>query len=140
MKAARGFTLIEVMITMVILGILAAIAIPNYADYVTRGRIPEATNALSDMRIKMEQFFQDNRTYVAAGACGAPIPTGLSKFAVTCAATATTYTATATGTGAMAGFNYQINQLGARTTQNVPNANWGATPVNCWVVRKGGGC
>ncbi len=139
MKAPRGFTLIEVMITMVILGILAAIAIPNYSDYVTRGRIPEATNALSDMRIKMEQFFQDNRTYVAAGACGAPIPTGLSKFTVTCAATATTYTATATGTGAMVDFVYSIDQAGTRATVKLP-IKWGAPPATCWTTRKGGAC
>lgn len=96
MKATRGFTLIEVMITVVIVSILGAIAIPQYSDYVTRGRIPTATNALADMRIRMEQFFQDNRTYSNAGACGVPNPTGLSHFGVACVITAAGYQITAT--------------------------------------------
>ena len=58
---AHGFTLLEVMITVAIVGILAAIAIPSYGDYVTRSRIVEATNALGDYRNRMEKFFLDNR-------------------------------------------------------------------------------
>ena len=67
MNRPRGFTLIELMIAVAIIAILAAIAIPSYSDYVRRSRITEAMSALSGMRVKMEQYFQDNRTY--AGAC-----------------------------------------------------------------------
>ena len=59
--------MIEVMIVVAIVAILAAIALPNYADYVKRGKIIEATSALSDLRTRYEQFFLDNRTYV--GGC-----------------------------------------------------------------------
>ena len=64
---ARGFTLIEVMIVVAIVAVLAAIALPNYADYVKRGKIIEATSALSDLRTRYEQYYLDNRTY--AGGC-----------------------------------------------------------------------
>ena len=65
----RGFTLIEVMITVAVVAILAAVALPQYRDYVTRGRIPEATSRLATLQVQAEQYFQDNRTYVGAPAC-----------------------------------------------------------------------
>ena len=54
--------MIEVMIVVAIVAILAAIALPNYSDYVKRGKIIEATSGLSDMRTRYEQFYLDNRT------------------------------------------------------------------------------
>jgi len=66
----HGFTLIELMITIAIIGILSAIALPAYNEYVIRGKIVEATATLAGHRVKMEQFFQDNRTYVGACAAG----------------------------------------------------------------------
>ena len=72
----KGFTLIELMIVVVVIGILSAIAMPAYTDYVKRGKAAEATATLADMRIKMEQFFQDNRTYIG-GACA---PTSTVKY------------------------------------------------------------
>jgi len=47
MKANSGFTLIEVMVVIVMISILAAIAVPNYIDYLTKGRITEAVGALA---------------------------------------------------------------------------------------------
>ena len=67
MRSNSGFTLIEVMITVAIVAILGAIAVPSYNEYVQRARITEATSALSDMRNKMEQYFQDNRTWTPGG-------------------------------------------------------------------------
>ena len=89
MRSATGFTLIEVMITVAIVAILAAVAIPSYTDYITRSKIQEATTTLLAQRTKMEQYFQDQRTY--SGACDplnpntvAPVPTGLKYFTVSC--------------------------------------------------------
>jgi len=69
-----GVTLIELMVTVAIIAIIASVAIPAYGDYVKRGRLPQATNALSSMRAKLEQYFQDNRTYIGACVAGTNAP------------------------------------------------------------------
>lgn len=143
-RIPSGFTLIEVMVVVAIVGILAAIALPNYADYIRRGKITEATTKLSDQRVRMEQYFLDNRTYAAGGACGVPDPSytaGTDAFLVACTgATATTYVVTATGQAAngMSGFGYTINQANARVTTGVPSG-WTAA-ATCWTIRKDGSC
>ena len=74
----RGFTLLEIMVTVTTLAILAAIALPNYFDYLTRGKIVEATSGLNDTRVRLEQYFADSRQYptgCAAPAAG-PAPAG----------------------------------------------------------------
>lgn len=138
-RASAGFTLIELMITVAVIAILAMIALPNYRDYVLRGKLVDATNALSATRARMEQFFQDNRTYV-----GGPCATSqtVKEFTVVCAAgsvAATTYTISATGSGSTTGFVFTINQDGTQRTTGLP-PGWGTAPVNCWVNRKGGTC
>jgi len=144
MRSATGFTLIEVMITVAIVAILAAVAIPSYTDYITRSKIQEATSSLLAMRIKMEQYFQDQRTYIGACAAGtvAPLPAGLKYFTVGCSnQAATTYTVTATGIAGtdMAQFSFTIDQGNTRQTTNVP-PGWTPPATNCWVMRKSGTC
>ena len=142
MKQSRGFTLVELLVVVAVIGILAAIAVPQYSDHVMRSKIAEATATLSEHRVRMEQYFQDNRTYVGACAAGtvAPTPTG-RYFTYACSnLAATTYTVTATGVASqgMDGFVYTINQANARATTGVPTG-W-TTNTNCWVTKKGGVC
>lgn len=135
---ARGFTLIEVMVTVVIVSILAAVAIPQYKDYVTRGRIPDATSALSSKQVQLEQYYQDNRTYVSAPPCSND--TSSSKFFdfACSSSTATAYVLTATGKSSMTGFTYTVNQAGAKATTAAPTG-W-TLSTTCWVVKKDGSC
>jgi type IV pilus assembly protein PilE len=143
-RRARGFTLIELMVTVAIAAILASVAIPMYRDYVLRGRIIDATSRLSDYRVRMEQYFMDNRTYDAGGGkCGVADPTTSKDMAfdIKCTgASATGYTAKATGTTAsgMSKFEYQIVASGAKSTNALPSG-W-TTTAGCWVTKKDGSC
>jgi type IV pilus assembly protein PilE len=142
-RRVRGFTLIEVMIVVAIVAILAAIALPSYADYVRRGKIIEATTGLSDVRTRMEQYFLDNRRYDNAGACGVdPSVTeaNIKTFTITCAIVGTGYLVTATGNASegMASFGYTLSDANTRVTTGV-TPGWGN--LNCgWVTRKDGSC
>jgi type IV pilus assembly protein PilE len=134
MRTTQGFTLLELLTVIGIISILGMLALPAYNDYVTRSKIAEATSNLSDGRVKLEQFFQDNRTYT-----GGPTPTNTTNFDYTLGGASTTaYTLTATGKGSMLGFVYTINQANTKSTTGT-GTGWAPTaglPVTCWVVKK----
>jgi len=143
MKMQKGFTLIELMITVAVVSILAMIALPSYSDYVKRGNITEATSNLAGLRVQMEQYYQDNRNY-GSGACGVVMPASPSVkyFTFACvpgASPSQTYTITATGAGSMAGFTYTIDQSNNKQTTAAP-AGWGPTSTTCWITKQGGAC
>ena len=135
----NGFTLVEVMVVVAIVGILAAVALPAYSDYVIRGKIPDATSILSTKRVQLEQFFQDNRTYVGAPACVADSASS-QYFDFSCTVeSATAFTLQAAGKATMAGYSYTIDQSAAKTS-SITASGWAAESTSCWIVRKGGGC
>lgn len=132
-KDQRGFTLIELMVVVAIIGILASIAMPSYTDYVRRGKAAEATSTLANLRVQIEQYYQDNRTYV-----GFNCNSTLKNFTYSCTTqTATAYTLNAAGNSAegMGSFQFTIDQDNARTSKFDS-----ATSVNCWATKKGGSC
>ncbi|MDE2607451.1 MAG: prepilin-type N-terminal cleavage/methylation domain-containing protein [Burkholderiales bacterium] len=133
-----GFTLIELLIAMVVVAILGAIALPAYNNYILRGKVPEATSNLAAKRVKIEQFFQDNRTYV-----GAPVLANDSStsqyFDFSGTATASTYTLTATGKASMTGFTYTVDQSNARASTVTGVSGWTGN-ASCWVTKQGGQC
>lgn len=141
MKRQAGFTLIEVMITVAIVAILAAVALPAYNEYVMRGKIPDATSALAVKRAQIEQFFLDNRSYLDAAnnpppACTAG--TGSANFDFDCTGvTATTYTLRAVGKGPMTGFTFTVNQANAKASAGP--SGWTGSG-SCWILRKNGSC
>lgn len=152
-QAAHGFTLIEIMIVVAIVAILAAIALPAYSDYVTRGKVIDAVNNLQSMRSQLEQYYQDNRTYADTSGYTSPctnvgtLTAGVKTFTFTCAnTTSVTYTVIATGKtsdGNTKGFVYSIDQTGTGYTNALP-ARWGTAPAspnnNCFITKKGTTC
>lgn len=149
MRVQKGFTLIEVMIVVGIVAILSAIAIPSYNEYIRRARITEATSALGTMALKMEQFFQDNRTYAGACAAGtvAVLPTA-PNFTFRCPLRdLTSYQVIATGNAGtpVAGFTYQVdmnNPLGTGLVRSAtfPVASGWANSPTCWAIKRDGSC
>jgi len=145
---AAGFTLVEMLIVVVIVAVLAAIAFPSYTDYVRRGKLPEGTGALATMRVKMEQYYQDNRTYAKTGvsAPNCPVSVGsLKNFTITCTVlTKDTYTVQAAGTGDLTGINYTVNEGNGRATTIAGGSSMESAGYtgngSCWVTRKGGTC
>jgi type IV pilus assembly protein PilE len=129
MKKQNGFSLLELMIVLAIIGVLAAIAVPNYQSYVRNAKIAEATSTLLQYRVFMEQYYQDMRGYgvTATTACGVP-PTdarianlNLRYFTPTCAVPNTanpglpqTYLITMTGLTDMNCHVFTIDQQNTR--------------------------
>ncbi|WP_372527568.1 type IV pilin protein [Piscinibacter sp.] len=146
----NGFTLIEVMIVVAIVAILAAVALPSYNDYVRRGQLPEAFTALSDFRVKMEQYYQDNRSYGTANCADVATPFWATStptltygaaryFTYTCALNDTGsgitqgYIVTATGSsGQVVGYDYQVSHQRAQMTSKFKNV---AVAKNCFLSR-----
>lgn len=67
----RGFTLIELMIVVVIIGLIAAFSYPSYQEYIERTRRVDAQGALMEMAAAMERHYASNNSYEAAAAGGA---------------------------------------------------------------------
>ena len=137
-----GFTLLEVMIAVAIVAVLAVIALPAYNEHVLRSRLVEGTNELAAMHVKMQQYFQDHRTYKSTGSYTSPCSTSTTAglFTVSCASddlSASAYTIKAQGSGIASSFTYTIDEDGTKATTA---SSWGTTSSSCWLMRSGDSC
>ncbi len=129
----RGFTVIELMVVVVIMGILAAIAMPQYDEYVLKGKLAEGMSLLSDLQIRQEQYYQDNRTYA-----NGMIPRSAGQYftSTSCAyRSGDTQTYTCTATAPSLNYSYTVTESGSKTT--TPPSG---TLVNCWLKGSSGTC
>ncbi|PPE71600.1 type IV pilin protein [Caldimonas thermodepolymerans] len=138
-RRARGFTLIELMIVVVILGILATIAYPNYREYVRRGQRAEARSTLLEAAQFMARFYAANDRYdETRNGTEVALPetlrrspaNGTQSYAISLASvTATSYTLQAVPTGGMADDRCGTLTL---TSTGQRGASGGAPVAECW--------
>ncbi|TRX02946.1 type IV pilin protein [Candidatus Methylobacter oryzae] len=127
-KRSSGFTLIELMITVAIIGILAGIAYPSYTSYVTQAKRGDGKAGLLKLQQAQEKYRANNTTYGTLAQLGAAnsSPDGQYTLAVT-TNTATSYTLTATPTFTDAQCNVLgIDQAGTRTVTGTSSV------ADCW--------
>ena len=126
----RGFTLIELVVVMAVAAILAAVAIPNYSQYVMRSHRSEAQAFISDVASRQSQFFLDRRTYAGTtAALNLPVPPEVAlRYTIAIAVVA----------GPPAGFQVTATPIGAQATERcgvltVDQANnRTAVGTRCW--------
>lgn len=142
LRRARGFTLIELLIVVAIVGILSAIAVPQYRDYVIRARLTEAFTGLGSVQTAAEEFWNNQHTYSGMDAEGQNrIPKETDSFSYELvSADESAFVVKAIGKSQMLGFSYSIDQNGNRKTISTPNANAWGTSDSCWIDRKGSTC
>ena len=131
---ASGITLVEVVITLLVLSILSAFAVNGYNSFVRRARAGDAIEQLDHYRTRMEKAFQDNGNY-GTGSCAVTLPTSVAQFAYACTLSSgnQAFMATATGLGSMTGYQFSINEQGLRRTLAFPSAT---IPADCFMVEK----
>lgn len=135
----QGVTLIELMIVVVIVGILAAVAIPGYRQYVIRVKRTDATRELMSLAQRLERCFTRTNDYTKLDDIGtacvtlpSTLPEGTYRLENVAAMTATTFSIRAVPLGAQANdtkcASFTLNQIG---TQGVTGTS-SADPKGCW--------
>lgn len=121
----RGFTLIELMITVVVVAILAAVALPSFMDQVRKARRADAVASLTQIQQAQERWRSNNSTFtttLGSGGLGLGAATSGNYYALTIASPATDGTATAV-TGATTSNSYSV--IATAPTTSAQNADTG---------------
>lgn len=130
-RSGTGFTLVELMVAVVVLGIILAIAYPTYTDFVERSRRSEATEALQNLSTLQEQYYNDNKAYTGnLSDLGMPVNTENDYYQLSIPAGATV-------DGTLQSYTLRANAIGAQASDTECatiqlNSDGDKTPGNCW--------
>ncbi|MFH0024887.1 type IV pilin protein [Pseudomonas fluorescens] len=129
-RANRGFTLIEIMIVIAIIGIVITIAAPSYTEYLKKGRRAEVVSLLSEQAQILERFYTRNNVYTGVTGLSA----GNDFYTLTPTITDQTFVLTATR---KSGTSMATDKCGDFTLTNtgvrsMNNATTGLTTKDCW--------
>ena len=133
MRKWGGFSLIEIMIVVVIIGIIASIGYPAYQNYVREARRTDAYTTLTDIAAKLERHFNDNNVYVTgltALGYSSATPTSPEGYYVVTATAGPTATISTSYTLTAAAQSPQTSDTGC--TSIVLNSAGSKTPATCW--------
>lgn len=131
----QGFSLIEILIALVIVGILASIAYPSYQQFIHKSRRADALSTLTQYQMIMERCYSQNFSYLTA--CGAmpafPQTTPQGFYSIDISnRTATTYTLTATPLGSQTDdtkcVSLSVNQANVKTAVD----SSAVAQTECW--------
>jgi type IV pilus assembly protein PilE len=138
----NGFSLLELMVALLIMGVLTSIAIPSYRSHMVRTWLVEAYNSLAMYQLQLEQVYQDAGNYGVNNTCAISMP-ATKHFTYQCqlssAGQAYVITATANGVSNLSGYIFAVDQSGTRYTQAFPGSGTSSSaPANCWLSQASG--
>ena len=128
-KVQQGFTLIELMIVVAIIGILAAVAIPAYSDYTARAQVSEAVELLGGLKTPVSEFTADKGYAPNSNTLSSDLgATVAGKYVQTITSSGTTLPATFTATMKPAGVAAAVTGTTINLTLAADGKTWACAP------------
>lgn len=134
MGRKKGFTLIELLTVVIVVGIVAALALPAYSKYVRRAKLQEAFAMLLSLHTKEQLYWGDAHNYGPSDCAVGALPPPTKYFSYVCNINNSQqgYLITAKGQGDLLNYNFTIDQTGKRVTIDFPGAS--GLPAPCFTT------